>query len=700
MEWKIIARAVAVLMIIVAHKQIISLLKKLVLPLKYWGKYRLNLTSVSTLLLAASVVATLLLGIIAYWRTKEENIWNAILYGINMVCQLLEGDSAMLRTAYPNHSLITFILATAVPLLTVTTVVAFLLNFFPVPLPRRSEYFIFSQVDERGVLLAESLYRKHGPKNACVIFLRSSKDELQPEYINRLNAIHARIYPYIESELLEIHFRLKEKKLRFFFISSKTDENFSRMKVLLDDASEKTLFRNPFGVSDTSIKQDECKSVFRQELYLLSETDSASMLVDHLRLQMCEERKTKSEKLVRKPVFAHTDLRLLDRYRTVTYHLLNEKPLYETAHNGTIRVLVLGFGRVGQEFFRAAASFCSMVGFKTTFCLCDQVVDKQWKHLILQYPECDRNLCVSKNTLDAESDDLLKLLNKKIRRGVPFTYIVISLGDDERNIKVASKLKRYFCRKFWENEEIHQPTICVSLEDKIKSKYVPNFFQREDAMHPTENYGLMPPLYVFGSDYETFSEKMLIKRSLWTAARRLHAKLKSEDFTYWKEYERRSSVACAAHASYHIAAMNVIAPNKDYDDAYNGLQTAQKEAFVDAEHRRWMQYSRCEGMQVVSEDTAIRYKKQIESHVDAVAKLTPCLIKSEYLDQLYIALYPETDEKKESGHTVRHPFIERDTLVVRNAGTLCRIINQESSTIDLFDYEADDLQLKASAEHK
>lgn len=667
--WIVLVFAAGVLLV-QALERGASLVNRLTTPMIRWAKYRLNAAAVSTLLLTAAVLAAWALGGIGYYRTKEPDMANAYFYGIKTIFQIMEGDSEEFRAAFPNYPILVGVLCTSIPVLTVTTVISFLIGFIPWPIPDRTEYFIFSQIDERGILLAEDLFRLH-ENEIGLIFLRASKDELKIDTANRLKKIHARVYPYVESELLEIHFGLKRKKLRFFFLSSDTDVNFKCMDTLIEEAGEKGLFQTPKRLKDEQIRREEEESVYRQELYLLSETDSASMLIDHLRLKLCEtEAGTR-----RKNAFIHTDLRLLDRYRTVTYHLLREKPLYEAADDRTVRVLVLGFGRVGQAFFRAAASFCAMDGYKTTFCLCDQEIEKQWETLALQYPECDRGLCVTRKNIDVESRDLIRFLNRKNREKVPFTYIVLSLGDDERNIRVASKLKRHYRRLYWKDVHGFQPVICVNLEDPIKSEYVPCFFQNGERNASDGEKVLSVPLHVFGSDHDTFSEKMLMDRGVWTAARKLRAILKCRSFVYWREYERRSSVACALHAPYHIHALLGDQNETEYETVYGQLSEAQKERMIDAEHIRWMRYTRCEGFQTVSREMAQRFQEVTGNHMDPVAKLSPCLIETKKLDELYETLYPAG-----AGHTSVDdlPFKQRDERVVRNAWRLCQIMDGKS----------------------
>lgn len=715
---------------------------KLFSPMRHWAKYRLNATATTMLLLVLSVLETIVFGFFLYWGAETDDVgatllrvWNsgrlleilactlrdgrlgeAVLSGIQTVFDVLEGNGSALRAGFPHHRIWTFSLCFCIPVLTVSTVILFVIDFLPKWLPPRKEYLIFAQADNRSITLAENLTKQNPRRKSCAIFLRTEKDHLSPESLKQLEKIGARVYPYTETDLLHIHWRLKYKIIRFFFLSPDTDLNFSRMKDFLEDVEKHTFFCLPFFLSKREkedMKKSETTGIFRQELYLLSETDSAPLLIDSLRRNLCEDEKDASGNWVRKPVFVHTDLRLMDRYRTVTHHLLNEKPLYDTADDKHIRVLVLGFGKVGQAFYRAAVSLCAMAGYDTTFCICDREIHQQWQSLLLQYPECGSGVSVKKNRMNVESNQILEYLDAHDQNHVPFTYIVLSVGDDERNIRIASRLARHYRHMSWKNGLTHQPIICVNLENEIKSDYVGGFFIPKDVkLEDGDNHHLPIPLHVFGSDHHTFSGDMLMNRSIWCAARKLHARLKSPDFAYWTEYERRASVACVIHAPYHVKAMEQYSTD-DYDAAYNCLamqadnasaNTEQNpadarnnpakqamDAMTNAEHRRWVNHSRCAGMQGVSKELVGKYKKKIDSHVDTIAQLTPCMVPTDELDNLFEYLYPNIEDTNmtriQNGQSQIRSFKERDELVVRNAGRLKQIIKYNDLETQLFNFE-------------
>ena len=104
---------------------------------------------------------------------------------------------------------------------------------------------------------------------------------------------------------------------------------------------------------------------------------------------------------------------------------------------------------------------------------------------------------------------------------------------------------------------------------------------------------------------------------------------------------------------------------------------------VDTEHRRWVSYSRSEGMQYISPDIALKIRDDIGTHVDIYAQLSPCLISTEKLKDLYKILYSKATEK--CGHQIQGEktsnlsFYERVRFVVRNIYRIQDCLGDRSS---------------------
>jgi hypothetical protein len=107
----------------------------------------------------------------------------------------------------------------------------------------------------------------------------------------------------------------------------------------------------------------------------------------------------------RLPVFRNTECRLLDRNRAISYALLQKQPLYDFHDENRTNILVMGFGRVGREFFRAASSIGIMPDRWLGFTLCDRQIHDRWAAFTQQCPEMDQPNIITK-AINAESGEL------------------------------------------------------------------------------------------------------------------------------------------------------------------------------------------------------------------------------------------------------------------------------------------------------
>ncbi len=695
-----------------------------------WIRNRFTISSGSTMLLAICAFLVILLGILSIPSNRipdtfqlsdlkdhfltsilllGKNLGRRVLYGVNCLLSILQGEWDSFRENLPGLTYLTAFLCVMIPLLTATAVIANVIHFFPRFYQLRKETMVFSKVDERSLLLAESMKRREKQTRAKrdtqkthfsskkekqeeakkeseklrkllyikrrYIFLHTDRDSLKPEQLERLRKLKARVYPYSAADLLTIHQGLRKSRLRFFYLSEDSTDSFNKLKGFIDAVSNEKnkLFLPPKSKKNLSaIRKLEELGIYQQELYILSESDISPLLVDHLRRDMSENGK-------RKRVFAHTELRLLDRYRIVTYKLLRDKPLrnYALPKNNQVRVLILGFGRVGQSFLRSAASFSAIPNKKVFFTLLDSKMNKHWHEFLAQVPEINKAVDnrIVRKTLNLESDRLTQKLKELTESaGAPFTYIVLSLGDDDRNIRVARTLVRYYRKLYWEkitsSSEPYLPAIFVNLENSVKADYVQSIFSLGE--HDEPDLKKLSPIAI-GGDRETFAEETLLDRRLWNAAMQLHQKLKKNSSNgttenisnvFLSEYERRSSIAAVSFAAYH---------NNNADET--------------AEHKRWMVYSRSEGMQCIDVDTAKKIiGSPIRKHRDVVAGLTPCLTDdmdelSNRFDQIKAA-YQKAQAEDSNVEIPHKSFIEQDQTVVKYIASL-----KEYSKIPLLDFK-------------
>ena len=541
---------------------------------------------------------------------------------LKIVFQVLQGDSDDFLKLTPvgsEYRVLALILSVLTPVMTAGAVFSLLCRRLPWPVLPPLKCHIFSTLDDHAVMLAQSIARE---EKARFIFLRTRREDLSADLLLQLQSLRFSCYPYGEVQLFRHHLSLRFRPLCMYFLTENSEENFDRMAEFLDQAQKKRLF---LGMDKPEHRQ----------LFLLSETTSSPMLIDYLRNTYA---------------LPGAELRLLDRYRAASLHLMKTAPLYEARRDGPVRVLMLGMGQVGRSLFRTMASMGVIGKHAPEFQLVDKDIDNILENLKQLYPELQDNLTVEKHSCDAQSSKLQDVLEQN-----SFDYIVVALGEDERNLRVASALDRYYRKQYWSGKRSCLPRLCVNLEDETKAQSTRRIYPSE-GLNPWE-----PGFTVFGTDPQVFSAEVLLPRALWDAARSLHALLhERKPAPDWCEYERRSSIAAVAHGAAHVASVLPTDQDDLFTCDYSALAEANLPMLKAAEHLRWMNYVRSEGMSLANDRIWCSYLAPLGSHVDIRGQLTPCLIDSKLLDGLYDKLKDQLTGRKYS-------FTQHDELVVRNA---------------------------------
>lgn len=591
---------------------------------------RINFEKVG--LIALSICVILALGLTAWARRgmpADCKYDSGIYECLRVAFAIFEGDSGDFRdhilgsslvlanpVAAWIHTILAYGLPVCIPFFALTTVLSLLWNYLPHHISFfNSTWYIFSELDANSIRMSKSLSNdpEEKDKPSLYIFLRSPIGKVDPDTLAELRDINYQLYPKTEKELLRFRRRIR-RELQFFFLSENTDENFNRMSDFLDTVRDKKLFRG----------------TAPRELFLLSETESAPMLIDHLREKLYDDNDN------RLPQFQSTELHLLDRFRATAYDLIRQKPFRDCISGDKLNILVLGFGKIGREFFRTACHMSVGHGFTTTFTLCDMDICAKSRRFLTQCPELQESARFHFRKLDAETDELEELVSTN-----EFHYILVALGDDERNIRVASRLKQHYRRQLWESlipggSTSDHPQICVNVEDAIKHAYTEKLALAKGHQGKA--------LHVFGGLDQIFTPDVLMPRKYWETAQWIHKKLLGNPDSrdkLWTEYERRSSFACAANPRHHLG-------------------TPSDDDLCRTEHQRWMTFVRSEGMTYARRELMDAYFEKIHTHVDTLGKLSPCLEDDpQALTDLWnhlCALDKSYDRKP--------PFTQRDKTIV------------------------------------
>lgn len=288
-------------------------------------------------------------------------------------------------------------------------------------------------------------------------------------------------------------------------------------------------------------------------------------------------------------------VRRIDEVRSLVLNHLYENghKIFENARilpdgKKQISAVIIGMGKRGTEMLKALSWYCQMDGYdlKINAFEKNSAAEEQFSARCAELMSKDYNGV----KIEGEAQYEIKIhagfdVNKK-RFAEEFakiddaTYIFISLGAEEENIKTAVQL-RMLC----ERNKI-KPAIDAVIESSDAKSIL------ETA---TNNAGQAYNISFVGDRRSFYSERVILESAIEADAFKRHCFYcngdaeKEEDF--WRyEYCYRSSMATAIHAHARIKC-----GIKGADKKESELSPEEKELIETLEHRRWNAYMRSEG---------------------------------------------------------------------------------------------------------
>ncbi len=465
-----------------------------------------------------------------------------------LVSEYMTGDAGWMYTAYTGYSAILLVLA---PILTFGVVLTFFKN-----LSARFRYltgyfkdaYVFSELNEKSVLLAESL--KDTDSGRMLVFTDVSDEEgaCSGELLERTKVIEAICF---KKDIHTINFRThsKRRNLYFFAMREKEEEN----------------------VEDALKLIERYREITNTHLYVF-----ATQVEGELLLTAQDKGKMK--------------VRRVNEARSLVNRILYEsgETIFKgaiTGENGMkhISAVVVGMGSHGTCMVKALSWFCQMDGYELTL----DVFDKDPRVSDRLYVQCPELISERYNgvSVPGEAQYLIhvheamatdsRAFAEEIAKLKKATYVLVSLGSDEANIRAAVYLRMLFERNG------AKPVIqaIVYNSDKIK------------ALAGITNYrGQSYDIDFIGDQESACSEAVILNSELENEALKRHLKWGNEE-DFWKyEYNYSSSVASAIHMKVR-ETLGVPGAGKREEDL-----TEAERAFIEIlEHRRWNAYMRSEG---------------------------------------------------------------------------------------------------------
>lgn len=449
----------------------------------------------------------------------------------------------------------------------------FLMGYF-------SDVYIFSELNEQSIELARDL--KKNDKKRVIIYtdVYVQNEEASYELSEQARKIGAITF---KKDITVVNFAMHHKKsmLNFFIIGHDDDENVKQTLLLGKRYGDR---------ENTSI-------------YVFSTSTNGELLLNKAQKGKIKVRRINTvQSLISRTLYDDG----IELFHGAADVQKDEK---------LISAVIIGLGKHGTEMAKTLPWFCQMDGYRVEMnvfdkdiyaqsrfeALCPELLDEKYNNDFQTKGEAHYNIKIH-SKMDVETKEFWD----KIKQIGTITYVFVALGDDEKDIRTAVRLRTLL-------EKMGQP---AKIDAIVKNS------DKKAALIGITNYsGQEYNINFIGDTKSSYSENVVLDSEIEMVALKRHLRWgKEEDF--WKyEYNYRSSIASAIHKK-----MKVECKIPGIEKTLEERSEAEKWALRNLEHRRWNAYIRSEGFTYAP----VR---------NNLAKTHPCLVP---FDQL-----PEKEQEKD-----------------------------------------------------
>lgn len=600
----------------------------------------------------------------------EVNLVENIQTGQEIIERVIPGDSllsgcteTLLKIWFACHE---FVLDVAAPLISGAAIVSVISDIFPIIKIKLSffrEKYVFSELNEESVTLAESIYARSvsnlEKRMPMIIFTDAyieDENETAAELLERVKMIGC---VCVKHDILNLKLRTRE---RIFYILSDLDQ----MKNLTTAAA---LSEMKNGKMILNLGQ-------KTSIYVFSNIDETEEILKNVRSRF----ETAASKVKSGECYVPVVVPIKE-YKNSIYSLLSEKPLFKAIENPRqkeLTVTIIGTGKIGTEAFLAvfwcgqlldirlninvvsldaASAFRDRVN-RINPCIFESADPERFDmpYCRITLIDCDMGTVSVDMLLDEEYPCTF---GKGTSRLYDTNYYIVSLGTDQMNVDTAYMLRRSLERSALKKEK-PQKNVIVAC-----SVY-------NDALSETVRYksddGIVE-LHPFASFSKRYNYDNIFQKRLAPGGQRVSASYNSFCGVYTPEdmkdiygdstkrydhYKHWSNIARFVHSEYRKFTVGA-----ESDDAYICL--LRNDAVCDdlawLEHRRWnaflwtMGYEYCD----VPKDLTSR-------------KVHPCLVEM----------------KRERPHRIAFRFVENEKgeIVRRSVVDMSRTTDTQYDDLD------------------
>lgn len=471
----------------------------------------------------------------------------------NTVTDNLPKDADWVTMGYTCLFAVLFVLA---PILTFGFVMSFFKNasaYIRYWKSANSDVYIFSRLTEKSIVLAENLHKK--PKGRTFVFTDVVEDEESLDYdlVERAKSIRAICF---KKDVIGINFAFHRKKraINFFAIGENETENVNHALKLI----------NKMGSRENT------------NLYVFSSQVEAEMLLSRAYNDYGGSQKIKVRRI------NHVQSLIIRNLYENGYEKIFQSAYDDGTGLKKINAIVLGMGQHGTEMTKALSWFCQMDGYLAEINAVDlsETAEEKFTSLCPELMEFSGKLDIegeAKYTIHIHSGmDVTTVSFDKLIASLPnATYVFVALGNDEKNISTAVKLRMIFERQGC------KPVIQAIVYNSDK----------KEALKDVENYnGGKYNIEFIGDINSTYSEEVILGSDIEMEALRRHMQWGEEQKFWQYNYNYKSSVASAIHKAMKIKCAIAGIEKLPADRTEKELWAIRV-----LEHCRWNAYMRSEG---------------------------------------------------------------------------------------------------------
>ena len=469
---------------------------------------------------------------------------------------------------------------------------------------RRANLYLFSELNERSLALAEDIAEKNRDKRRTLIVFTdvfSRGEERTEELIASAKRIGALC---MKKDITELGLNLKKKhKQKLYFIGENEDENIQQALALINHHAN--------GRFDTE----------HLELYVFSNTVESETLLTSVYGMENINKQDRSVKAMK--------IRRVNENRNLALQEMLNHPIFDDASekDGTkqIGIVIVGLGGYGTELLKAICWCSQMPGYALNLHVFEKRKENGEGKIKAIAPELmaynhnkkpfEAQYDIEFHYNDVETAEFIE--NIKNLNGI--TKIYVSLGDDEKNIEIAMRI-RMALGQVSQKSDCRIPHIYPIVYSAAKSETILPTYELKFMNKGTG-------IFLIGGLQTRYTLDNIEQSELEREALRFHKIYQVGEvgvrlFNQY-EYYRNSSMAKVVYQRLRREKCAIKKMNGESEEA-----KCNNDILRDYDHRRWNTYMRAEG-----------YVYASIVHSDKISKLHPNLLSFQEL--------PETAKTKE-----------------------------------------------------